>query len=325
MKEHTIHLAGGCFWGLEKYMSLVSGVLRTSVGYANGTTDSPTYEEVCSGKTGHAETVEVVYDSDRISLSMIVRLFFDAIDPTSLNRQGGDVGNQYRSGIYFSEPLDQEVIVKEILILESKLKKPSAIEIRKLDSYFLAEEYHQKYLDKHPGGYCHIGPDRMKKASEAIIDPSQYSQKPLSELRAELPSMSYRVAMQSATEPPFKNEYWNNEEKGIYVDITTGEPLFSSNDQFESGCGWPSFSKPIDPGVITAKEDRSHFMSRIETRSRVGDIHLGHVFEDGPKQTGGLRYCINSAALRFVRLEDMDREGYGYLKPLLFGPLTPEN
>lgn len=325
MKEHVIHLAGGCFWGLEKYMSLINGVVRTSVGYANGITDHPTYEEVCSGKTGHAETVEVTYDADQISLSMILLMFFEAIDPTSLNRQGGDVGNQYRSGIYYTDPDDYEVISGELKKLGTKLKKPSVIEVRKLDSYFPAEEYHQKYLDKHPGGYCHIGPDRMKKAAETIVDPTLYKRKPVSVLQKELPDISYRVAMQNATEPPFKNEYWSNKEKGIYVDITTGEPLFSSNDQFESGCGWPSFSRPIDLGVITEKNDSSHFMSRIETRSRVGDIHLGHVFDDGPKKSGGLRYCINSAALRFVRLEDMDREGYGYLLPLLFGPLTPEN
>lgn len=325
MSEHIIHLAGGCFWGLEKYMSLVGGVVRTRVGYANGTTEHPTYEEVCSGRTGHAETVEVVYDPDHVSLPMIVRLFFEAIDPTSLNRQGGDVGNQYRTGIYYSDPNDREVILKEHEILKSKLKKPSAIEISQLESFYPAEEYHQKYLDKHPGGYCHIGPDRMNKAAGAVVDPGLYSQKPLSELRADLSDMSYRVTMQNATEPPFKNDYWNNEEEGIYVDITTGEPLFSSRDQFESGCGWPSFSRPIDPNVITSKEDKSHFMTRIETRSRVGDTHLGHVFDDGPRQTGGLRYCINSAALRFVKREDMEKSGYGYLLPLIFGPLTPEN
>ncbi|MBN1891372.1 MAG: peptide-methionine (S)-S-oxide reductase MsrA [Clostridiales bacterium] len=311
-----IYLAGGCFWGLEKYMSLILGVTNTEVGYANGKTENPTYEQVCSGDTGHAETVKVTYDPLKVSLRFLLRMYFDAIDPTTVDRQGNDVGKQYRSGIYYTDPKDLAVIAAEIATLETKLGRKSAVEVAELSSYYPAEEYHQKYLDKHPGGYCHIGPAKLKKAAKAVVDPTRYTRPHISELEARLSDESYRVTMQNATEKPFAGEYSDHYQEGIYVDITTGEPLFSSLDKFDAGCGWPSFSKPIDPDVIREKEDLSLFGRRTETRSRVGDAHLGHVFEDGPKERGGLRYCINSAALRFISLEKMDEEGYGYLKGL---------
>lgn len=311
-----IYLAGGCFWGLEKYMSLTLGVTDTEVGYANGNTENPTYEQVCTGDTGHAETVEVTYDPHKVSLRFLLRMFFDAIDPVAVDRQGNDVGKQYRSGIYYTDPEDLAVIESEITTLETKLGRKSAVEVAKLSLYCPAEEYHQKYLDKHPGGYCHIGPAKMEKAAKTVVDPSRYARPDISELKAVLSDESYRVTMHNATEKPFTGEYSDYYQEGIYVDITTGEPLFSSLDKFDAGCGWPSFSKPIDPDVIREKEDLSLFIKRTETRSRVGDAHLGHVFEDGPKERGGLRYCINSAALRFIPLESMDQEGYGYLKGL---------
>ena len=311
-----IYFAGGCFWGLEKYMSLINGVTATEVGYANGSVINPTYEQVCSGNTGHAETVEVTYEPGRVSLGFLLRMFFDAIDPTAVNRQGNDVGKQYRSGVYYREREDLTAITAEIAALEAKLGRKSAIEIEELSSYYPAEEYHQKYLDKHPGGYCHIGPAKMEKAARAVVDPTRYTRPPVSEIKERLSDESYRVTMQNATEKPFTGEYSNHYEEGIYVDITTGEPLFSSRDKFDAGCGWPSFSKPIDPNVIREKEDQSFLMKRVETRSRIGDAHLGHVFDDGPKEKGGLRYCINSAALRFVPVNRMEKEGYGSLMSL---------
>ncbi|NMA24985.1 MAG: peptide-methionine (R)-S-oxide reductase MsrB, partial [Clostridiales bacterium] len=180
-----------------------------------------------------------------------------------------------------------------------------------------AEEYHQKYLDKNPGGYCHIGRDKFKKAASAVVNPVQYKRPDKEVLRAGLTPLQYEVTQNNATEPPFKNEFWDQYKPGIYVDITTGEPLFLSSDKFESGCGWPSFSKPIDPDVVREKIDLSHGMVRTEVKSRAGDAHLGHVFTDGPKVKGGLRYCINSAALRFIPKEEMVREGYGYLLGLV--------
>jgi peptide methionine sulfoxide reductase msrA/msrB len=308
-----IHLAGGCFWGAEKYIASVRGVLETQVGYANGTTENPTYEDVCRRDTGHAETVKIIYDPTVLPLDFLLSLYYEAIDPTSVNKQGGDRGVQYRTGIYYTDEKDLPVIDKSIAGLQKRLDKPVAIEVKPLENFYPAEEYHQKYLDKNPGGYCHIGRDKFKKAASAVVNPNQFKLPDKDVLRSALTQTQYEVTQSSATEPPFKNDFWDEYRPGIYVDITTGEPLFASSDKFESGCGWPSFSKPIDPNVVREKDDLSHGMVRTEVRSRTGDAHLGHVFTDGPKDKGGLRYCINSAALRFIPKEDMPSEGYGYL------------
>ncbi len=310
-----IYLAGGCFWGTEKYISNIPGVLSTEVGYANGHTVNPTYEEVCYNDTGHAETVKVEYENDKIGLPYLLELYYDVINPVSINRQGGDIGSQYRTGIYFVDASDEAVIHNSINELQKKYEEKIAIEVKPLANYFKAEEYHQKYLDKNPGGYCHIGMDKFKKAKDAVDTSKRFAKKPLNELKNSLSDIQFEVTQNNATEPPFRNEYFDKFEEGIYTDITTGEPLFMSNDKFESGCGWPSFSKPIDFNLLTNITDRSHGMVRTEVRSKNGDSHLGHVFEDGPIDRGGLRYCINSASLKFIPKEKMESEGYGeYLK-----------
>lgn len=305
-----IYLAGGCFWGTEKYLKSLPGVKKTDVGYANGRTENPSYEDVCHRDTGHAETVRVEYDPEQISLSHILHMYFDVIDPTSLNRQGNDIGSQYRTGIYYVNPEDEAIIRAAVSELQEKYDKPIAIEVAPLENYYLAEEYHQDYLTKNPGGYCHIGADAFDKASRALVDPSEYRIPVDAELKDRLTELQYQVTRENGTEPSYHNEFHDLFSPGIYVDIITGEPLFTSTDKFEA-CGWPSFSKPIDPSVIRTKQDLTHGMVREEVRSRVGDSHLGHVFPDGPKETGGLRYCINSAALRFIPKEEMESQGYG--------------
>jgi len=312
-----IYLAGGCFWGLEKYISGIRGVTSTQAGYANGKSPRPTYEDVCNHNTGHAETVKVHYDPAVVPLSFLLELFFDAIDPTSVNRQGGDRGTQYRSGIFYSDAADLAVIESSIKMLQKHYDKTIAIAVEPLDNFYPAEDYHQKYLDKNPNGYCHIGREKFRKAAGAIVNPAEYVLPDLDALKIKLNKTQYQVTQEADTEPPFQNELWNHFQAGIYVDITTGEPLFSSSDKFDSGCGWPSFSKPIDPEVVKEKLDASFGRARTEVRSRVGDAHLGHVFDDGPKESGGYRYCINSASLRFVPKEQMEREGYGYLLGLV--------
>lgn len=314
--EKEIYLAGGCFWGLEKYLGSIPGVISTEAGYANGKTERPTYEEVCRHDTGHAETVRLIYDSSKISLRGLLSLFYKVIDPTSLNRQGNDVGAQYRTGIYYTNQEDLPEIRQSIDRLQKEYTKPVAVETRLLENYYPAEEYHQKYLDKNPGGYCHIDPRHFEKAKMAVVDPFAYEIPDKEMLRGSLSPLQYEVTMKNGTEPPYQNEYWDHFREGIYVDIVTGEPLFSSKDKFEA-CGWPSFSKPIDPEGVTSKTDFTHGMIREEVRSRVGDIHLGHVFPDGPRDSGGLRYCINSAALRFIPKEKMEEEGYGKYLSLL--------
>jgi peptide methionine sulfoxide reductase msrA/msrB len=311
-----IYLAGGCFWGAEKYLASIRGVIETQVGYLNGKTENPTYEEVCRG-SGHAEAVRVVYDPAMAPLDFILSLFYEAIDPTAINRQGHDRGIQYRSGIYYTDPGDLPVIRQSLAQLQESLNKPVAIEVGPLENFYPAEEYHQKYLDKNPGDYCHIGPDKFRQAAAARAVPDRYAAPAEEALRRVLTPEQYAVTRESATEPPYHNAYWDHFRPGIYVDITSGEPLFSSTDKFESGCGWPSFTKPIDPNVVRRRRDLSHGMDRVEIRSRAGDAHLGHVFPDGPADRGGLRYCINSAALRFIPKEDMEREGYGYLLDLV--------
>lgn len=315
----VIYLAGGCFWGAEKYLRAIHGVLSTEVGYANGKTENPTYEDVCRRNTGHAETVKVEYDPAILPLAFLLELYYEAIDPLSLNRQGGDVGTQYRTGVYYVDEADRPVIEHSLNALKARLKQQPAIEFGPLQHFYLAEEYHQLYLDKNPGGYCHIGMGKIRMAAQARVNPADYPPISKETLKTTLSPLSYEVTQHAATEPPFHNQHWDDFRPGIYVDITSGEPLFSSTDKFESGCGWPSFSKPIDPFVVREFADNSLSRRRTEVKSRAGDAHLGHVFDDGPQELGGLRYCINSAALRFVPKTEMEREGYGYLLPLVEG------
>lgn len=307
-----IYLAGGCFWGIEKYIQEIQGVIFTEVGYANGNTHNPTYETVCNDSTGYVETVHVKYDVSKISLEFLLNLFYDVIDPTSINKQGNDRGNQYRTGIYYTNPEDEKIINDSIQTLQQKYSNPIAIEIKPLSIFYKAEDYHQKYLDKNPNGYCHISKEKLKNVKDIIVDEYKY-EKPDKATLNNLSDIQYNVTQKNYTEAPFDNQYYDNFEKGIYVDITTGEPLFTSSDKFDSECGWPSFSKPIDPKVIATKKDVSHFMLRTEVRSRVGNSHLGHVFNDGPRELGGKRYCINSASIKFIPESEMEQKGYGYL------------
>jgi peptide methionine sulfoxide reductase msrA/msrB len=309
-----IYVAGGCFWGVEEYMSRIPGVLDAASGYANGTTENPSYEDVCYKNTGHAETVQIVYDSAEISLDVLLETFFTIIDPTSENRQGNDVGSQYRTGVYYTDEADLAVIDKVVTIEQQKYEKPIVTEILPHDNFYLAEEYHQDYLQKHPNGYCHIDLTAAREtAMAAWINSQSYPVPSQEELKERLTDIQYQVTQENDTEYAFTNEYFDNHDRGLYVDIVTGEPLFSSSDKYDSGCGWPSFTRPIIAEVVTEHEDTSYNMVRVEVRSRAGDTHLGHVFNDGPKDKGGLRYCINSASIRFIPYEDMEEEGYGFL------------
>lgn len=315
MKE--IYLAAGCFWGAEKYLSLIPGVISTETGYANGKTEHPSYEDVCRRNTGHAEAVHLQYNPDQISLTFLLDLYFDAIDPTSKNRQGGDIGTQYRTGIYYTDPGDKSIIEGAVTLLSESYTKPIAIEILPLMNFYPAEEYHQKYLDKNPGGYCHIGDHLFEKARKAVDTTTLTNYRKNAVLKEQLTPMQYEVTQNAATEPPFQNEYYDHFKEGIYVDIVSGEPLFVSTDKFESGCGWPSFSKPISQDMLKELEDLSYGRQRVEIRAKNSNSHLGHVFNDGPKETGGLRYCINSAALKFIPREEMEEKGYAHLIGLL--------
>lgn len=299
-----IYLAGGCFWGIEAYFSKLPGVVHTEVGYANGKIQNPTYEQVSTGDTDFAETVLVEYNSSEISLSDILSHYFDIVDLTSLNRQAHDTGTQYRSGIYYTNPKDKEIIEQAIKQEQKKYKKPIVTEIKKLDNFYVAEEYHQKYLDKNPGGYCHIDLSKINKYQK-------YKKPTEDELKQKLSETQYNVTQKGATERPFSSEYEKKFDEGIYVDIATGEPLFSSTDKYDAGCGWPSFTKPIDKKFVKEQEDKSLGMKRTEVKSDIGNSHLGHVFNDGPKDKGGHRYCINGAALKFIPKHDLQKQGYG--------------
>ena len=331
----TIVLAGGCFWGIEAYMARVYGVFSAVSGYANGDPSytSVSYNEVSTGKTGFAEAVMVLYDPRRILLKDLLQQFLLVIDPTQHNRQGNDYGTQYRTGIYYLDPDDLDVINHVLALEQEKYQKKIVTEVQELTQFFPAEEYHQKYLEKNPDGYCHVSfdtlptvneedealsvntEDKHKKtksgATEVFTKPDQEV------LIKTLTPLQYYVTQKAGTEPPFQNEYDNEFRTGIYVDIVTGEPLFLSTDKYDSGCGWPAFTKPISQDLLTEKIDLSLGIKRTEVISSLGETHLGHVFEDGPKDQGGLRYCINSASLRFIPLEDMAASGYSRWIPLL--------
>ena len=324
-----IYFAGGCFWGVEEYFSRIPGVADAVSGYANGTVENPSYEEVCNHTTGHAETVRVTYDPSIVSLKTLCEQFFKIIDPLSLNRQGNDVGNNYRTGAYYVDEADYEVLRAVFEAEQAKYDEPMVVELEPLTCFYEAETYHQDYLLKNPSGYCHISFESLadvrteqELAIEAAeqpggsLDPARYSKPDDATLASTLTPLQYEVTQAEGTEQAFTGEYWDFFERGIYVDIVTGEPLFVSTDKFESGCGWPSFAMPIDDDVIVETTDTSHGMVRTEVKSRVGHSHLGHVFDDGPSELGGLRYCIDSAALEFIPYDEMDARGYGDLKPL---------
>ncbi|MGM8884337.1 bifunctional peptide-methionine (S)-S-oxide reductase MsrA/peptide-methionine (R)-S-oxide reductase MsrB [Psychrobacter sp. 1U2] len=335
INTRSIYLAGGCFWGVEAYMERVDGVVDAVSGYANGDTANPSYEQVIRG-SGHAETVKVTYDADKTDLETILKYYLRVIDPTSLNKQGNDRGVQYRSGIYYTDKEDKAVIDAALTRVQSQYKQPIVVENKALDNFYLAEMYHQDYLAKNPNGYCHVDlsladdkpeetggngnkPTKLAPVSTVAetLDPKRYSDFDKGALKNTLTKAQYNITQEAGTERAFSHEYDDLFAPGIYVDVVSGEPLFLSTDKYQSGCGWPSFTKPIDKQVITERDDLSYNMVRTEIRSRVADSHLGHVFPDGPKDRGGLRYCINGGALQFIPVSVMPQSGYAPLVKLV--------
>lgn len=303
--------AGGCFWCMEGPFTMTEGVESVMPGYMGGHVENPTYEQVKTGKTGHLEVVRVTYDPGKVSYPELLDVFWRQIDPTDTEGQFGDRGSQYKTAIFYNDDEEKAMAEKskKRIAKEFDFDKPIATMILKAETFYPAEDYHRKYYQKHPERYrmYKIGSGRQE-----YIDKTWKKEK--DDLKSRLSPIQYDVTQNSATEPPFKNEYWDNKEKGLYVDIVTGKPLFTSNDKFDSGCGWPSFTKPIEGEAVSEKPDYSHGRIRTEIRNGDGSSHLGHVFTDGPEPTG-LRYCINSAAIRFIPLEKMEEEGYGeYIK-----------
>lgn len=304
-----IYLGGGCFWGTQGYFDRISGVVYSEVGYANGLSDETSYNQIAS--TDHAEVVMVKFDSNRVDINEILEHYFRIVDPFSINRQGNDIGRQYRTGIYYSDSELKPIIENFINNKQAKFTKQIAIEIEPLKNYVKAEEYHQKYLDKNPNGYCHID---LNLASKPLYDESKFKIPSLSELKEKLSELAFKVTQEKATERPYSSKYDKFDERGIYVDIVSKKPLFSSSDKYDAGCGWPSFTKPITTDAASYHKDLSHGMERIEVTSRQSGSHLGHVFDDGPLDKGGLRYCINGASLEFIPYDEMDDRGYSEYK-----------
>lgn len=319
--------AGGCFWCMESDFQELTGVQGVISGYIGGSGQNPTYEDY--GSKGHIEAIQINYDPLQITYEKLLDLFWLRIDPVDQNGQFCDRGHEYSTAIFYSTEQQKYSAEQSKQALENsgKLKQPIATKIIKADKFYPAEDYHQDYYKKNPIRYklyrFNCGRDRRlkelwgnsKEIKEKAVKLSKYNKPDKEIIRRKLTKLQYNVTQNDATEPPFKNEYWDNHKPGIYVDIVSGEPLFSSLDKFDSGTGWPSFTKPLDPVNIVETEDRNWGSVRTEVRSKYADSHLGHVFDDGPEPTG-LRYCLNSNALRFIAEEDLEKEGYLEYKKL---------